>query len=236
MSISRAKSEVKLTKRLAAAAAAVREGSRVADVGCDHGMLAAWLVQCKKCAYAYAIDVSGPSLNKAADLFSSLGIVDKTAVMLSDGLAPVDPRLVDDVVIGGLGADTIEHIISRAEWLKDESKQLVLVPSSRHGRLRRFLCLEGFAILKETAVFEAGHAYTVMTVRYRGFRRVLSAAQAAFGEVLKSDGERAAYVRTVRRRCERIIQQATNAKDSSPSSALQEAREIMAFIETLEQK
>jgi len=220
-----------LTKRLAAAASAVREGSRVADVGCDHGKLAAWLVFSGKCAHAYAIDISEPSLQKAADLFSSLGVAEKTTALLADGLETVEPDLVDDVIIGGLGYDTIKKIIADAEWLKDESKRLVLVPSSKHDRLRRFLYMNGFAIDKELAVSEYGHVYAVMTVRYHGIKRILSAPETAFGGILNSDGDNLAYVQAVRRRCERLMRQAKEAKSSRPSDALKEAIEIIGFLE-----
>jgi len=225
-----------LTKRLAAAASAVREGSRVADVGCDHGKLAAELILSGRSRRVYAIDISAPSLEKAAALFLSAGIGSRAVAMLSDGLDSLTPGLVDDVVIGGLGNDETARIISRAAWLRDESKQLVLIPSSRHDRLRRFLYENGYEIISERVVAENGRAYAVMTVRYNGFCLKLSALQAALGKMPGSGGDEEAYVRALHRRCERLISQMENKKDGRRSAALDEALEIADYLNSREGK
>ncbi len=223
---------IKLTKRLAAAASAVREACRVVDVGTDHGKLAAFLILEERCTFAYATDISEPSLKKAADLFYALGISSKTSAMVTDGLAGIDPKKVDDVVIAGLGADVAARIISDAPWLKDENKRLVLVPSSHHERLRRYLYANGFLIRFERAVFEGGIPYTVMSAQYCGLDLEISPIMASLGKILDSDGDKDAYLSSVRKRNQVLLLEMEKAKISDLRK-IKEAREIVDYIDRI---
>ena len=52
---------MELSRRLAAIAEMVEEGSRLADVGTDHGYLPIWLVKTEKIPCAVAMDIGeGP--------------------------------------------------------------------------------------------------------------------------------------------------------------------------------
>lgn len=56
------RTEVKLSKRLERIASFVQPGSRVADIGTDHGYVPIWLVQKGVCPSALAMDVrKGPA-------------------------------------------------------------------------------------------------------------------------------------------------------------------------------
>lgn len=196
---------VRLTKRLQAAADAVRPNTRVADVGCDHGRLGAYLIQSGQCAFVTAVDINKKPLQKAAELFDKCGITDRTAVLQADGLQSLGPNGADDVVIAGLGADVMAGIIGRAVWLKDPDKRLVLVPSSRHARLRTWLCENGFDLVAERPVSENGHCYTVMTARYTGRTWTPGPVFAAIG-IMKPGGEDYdAYLDRTYRSAQKII-------------------------------
>lgn len=223
---------ISLTKRLAAAALAVREACRVADVGCDHGKLTAYLILSGRCSLAYATDSSAPSLKKAESLFRSLGIEDRAKVVLCEGLSCVGSRDVDDVVIAGLGFDVIARTISDTPWLRNEEKRLVLVPSSHPERLRRFLCEGGFEILRECAVKDMGHIYTVITAAYCGKEREVTPVFAAFGRILDSGGDSKAYVEMVKRRNETLIGEMEGAKNRD-TEKIRNAKEILRFIDRL---
>ncbi|MEA5051165.1 MAG: class I SAM-dependent methyltransferase [Oscillospiraceae bacterium] len=179
---------IKLSKRLQAAAEAVRPGARVADVGCDHGKLCAYVLESGIARAAVATDISAPSLEKAAALFASLGLAGRAKTVLCDGLRGVGCGEVDDVVIAGVGPDTAAHIIGDCAWLRDANRRLILVPASHHERLRRWLAANGFSACAERAVEEGGRCYTVLTARYTGECAALSPAEAALG-LLRCDGE-----------------------------------------------
>ncbi len=81
---------------------------------------------------------------------------------LCDGLDGIKPEEADDVVIAGMGGLMIAEIICRAEWLKNAEKHLILQPMTREENLRRSLSKWGFSVLREQAVLEENHVYTVM--------------------------------------------------------------------------
>lgn len=71
---------------------------------------------------------------------------------VGDGLAPLCPGEADDIVIAGMGGETIASILGAAPWTKDGRYRLILQPMTRHECLRRFLLTGGFDILSEQMV------------------------------------------------------------------------------------
>lgn len=231
MSISAANSKIKLTPRLEVAASMVRYSSRVADVGCDHGKLTAWLVLSNRCTFAYAIDNSRPSLQKAADLFVDLNIGNQTKTILSDGLSQITPSEVDDIVIAGLGSDTIEHIINEAQWLKDKDKHLILVPSSRHHEVRKYIYKEGFEIEKEQAVVDSNFCYSVMSLAFSDTPKNISNVFAEIGKIEPKDEMTERYIRKVYDRAKTVVSELAKAKEINEDK-IAETIEITEYIET----
>lgn len=161
-------SKVFLDKRLLAAAQLVRPGSCAADIGCDHGKLSAYLVQTGICSRVIAADVRSGPLSAAKRLVEECGLSASIDCRLGDGLDPVKPGEATEIVIAGMGGETIAGILDRAPWVKDAALGFILVPASAHSFLRRWLCQNGFALVKEEAVCEAGHWYVVMRAEYTG--------------------------------------------------------------------
>jgi len=219
---------VQLSRRLAAAAEYVREGSCVADVGCDHGKLSAFLLQSGKAPFVYAGDIRPLPLQKAELLLASLGLSEKSCCLCTSGLDGMPADKIDDVVIAGLGSDVMMSVISAAPWLKDEKKRLVLVPASKHARLRRYLAAEGFATLAERAVCEMGHQYTVILAAYTGEVRTLTERQAQLGEMDLATEDGRGYLAAVTARMQRVLQQAGERKSAGTEAAA-------AFLQQTEQ-
>lgn len=194
-----------LSKRLLAAAQQVRENSVAADVGCDHGKLCAWLIQSGRARFAYATDINPQPLAAASELFSSLNIADKTEAVLTDGVVGL-PNEVTDVVIAGLGADVILGIIDRSSSLRDRGKQLVLVPATRHALLRRGLAARGFRTLHETAVFEGGHCYAVITASCDGTARGISEPEAQRGLISSTTPDGKRYIESATARLKKQLE------------------------------
>lgn len=155
--------KINLDNRLFLCAKNVRPGKFVADVGTDHAYLPIWLVLNNLIPYALATDVrEGPLLNAQKNI-AKFNVENKVSTRISDGLDSVKPDEVDDIVIAGMGGELIVKIISRAGWLKDNSKHLVLQPMAAEPELREFLAREGFKINSEQAVVSSGKVYTVMS-------------------------------------------------------------------------
>ncbi len=221
---------MKLSRRLEAAASLVRRGSFAADVGCDHGKLAAALAQRGICPRVLASDLRPGPLTGARALVERLGLGDRVQLALADGLCGAPPELVDDVIIAGLGAEETARIILGAPWLKHPDKRLVLVPASRHGLLRELLAREGYEILKEIPVQEAGQLYTVMSARYCARPRELTSRERELGLIDPSLPEGRSYWLRVLGRCRRIEAGLLQAAREDPE-LLRRQRELARYIE-----
>ena len=136
---------MKLDQRLSAVAALVRLGSRLADIGTDHAYLPVWLVQNGVCPAAIAADLRPGPLEAARRHVAAAGLEDRISLRLGDGLAPVFPGEADDIVIAGMGGETIAAILAAADWLADARLRLVLQPMSRAEETRRWLLKNGFS-------------------------------------------------------------------------------------------
>lgn len=157
---------INLDKRLAMVASMVRRGSRVADIGTDHAYLPVYLVQNGICPSGIAADIRSGPLEAARRTVTEAGLMNVIALRLGDGLAPVAADEMDDIVVSGMGGETIVEILSAAEWVKDERLQLVLQPMTRAEELRRWLLTGGFSITQERLVRIGHHLYPVMAAKY----------------------------------------------------------------------
>lgn len=155
-----------LDARLSAAFAYVRPGHTAADIGCDHGKLSAALAGSGRCPLVLACDLRPDPLNKARRRCAPYG--ERVQCRLGSGLSVVQPGEVDDIVIAGMGAETIMEILEAAPWVFDPRYNLVLVPATKHSILRRWLARCGFALVGETLCQAAGRWYAVMNARYAG--------------------------------------------------------------------
>ncbi len=146
--------------RLLAAAALVRKGRVVADIGCDHGKLAVYLVKSGKSPRVIAVDSRPLPLARAQALVKQCNVSEHVDCRLGDGLTVILPNEVEDILIAGLSGETIRDILLKADWLPSSKVNLVLQPTTRAPLLRRFLCEAGFTIEEEQAVQENTRAYT----------------------------------------------------------------------------
>ncbi len=217
---------ISLSRRLKTAADLVRSGSVTADVGCDHGKLSAYLLDSGRAAFVYATDIRKQPLEKAAALLSSERYRGKHACVLTDGLNGLPADAVTDVIIAGLGDDVTEKIISEAPWLRDVSKRLILVPSSRHEKVRQFLAASGFTVKEEYAVSERRHVYTVMAAEYTGTIRCLGVREKWLGGIDASSEDGKEYIAVLERRMETVVRGIRDKTDPNYGEAVKVIEEI----------
>ena len=87
---------------------------------------------------------------------------------LGSGLQVLAPGEAEEIIIAGMGAETIIEILEAAPWVFDGRYNLVLVPATKHSILRRWLARRGFALRAETLCQAAGRWYAVMNAQYTG--------------------------------------------------------------------
>lgn len=155
-----------LGNRLAKCASMVRGGAALADVGTDHAYLPILLALRGKIKSAVASDIRPGPLVRAEKNVARYGVSGLVSVRRSDGLDEILPEEADDVVVAGMGGELIARIVGRAGWLKEPGRRLILQPMTSVPELRLFLAGEGFAVLREEAVSEGGHVYTVLLSSY----------------------------------------------------------------------
>lgn len=155
-------------KRLLACARLMKEypceHRRAADIGTDHGYLAAYLVETGICESAVAADINPKPLDSARRTVSERGLTDRIDLVLSDGLDSVPRDGMTDIICAGMGGELIADILSRCEWAKECT--LYLQPMSKPEYLRRWLYEHSFEVQEEIAQRDGRFVYSVMCVRY----------------------------------------------------------------------
>ncbi len=222
-----------LDQRLSAVAEWVRPGSVLADIGTDHGYLAANLVGRGICPRAFACDIGSLPLARARDTVVHYGLSDKVTLMLSDGLSAIPPLGAQDIVIAGMGGELIARILDACGWIAREAIRLILQPMTKPEELRRYLYQNGYEIVGERGVCVGRHCYTVLCAHYTG-RRIQSpdALAVALGGLCGSTDEQSReYIRRLlkkeRHKAEGLL--ASTLPDREALAA--QVREFMKQIE-----
>jgi dinuclear metal center YbgI/SA1388 family protein len=149
---------VNIGNRLTALALEVK-GKYVLDIGTDHGKLPVSLIMQGKCSEAVAADINDEPLKAAKQTAEGAGVQDKIRFIKSDGFDNVDTEEVTDIVIAGLGGETIAGILKRGSD-KIKRKNLILQAMSKSDLLFDCLVTDGFRFKKIAAVSEDGRDYT----------------------------------------------------------------------------
>lgn len=151
-----------LSKRLQMLARMVTPGSRVADVGCDHGFLSIYLVQAGISPGVIAMDVRNGPLAAARQHIEDCGLGAYIETRISDGLTALAAGEADTVVCAGMGGRLMKRILTEGSQKTAVLKELILQPQSELSEFRRFLREAGFSITLDDMVFDGGKYYSAM--------------------------------------------------------------------------
>ncbi len=152
---------IKLSPRLQTIAFMIDSRAAVADVGCDHGKLSAYLAL-SGCPKVIAVDVSAKSLAKTRELVREMGIGNVVQTRVGDGLKKLKPGEANVIVMAGLGGQTIVEVLESGARQVGEVDKLVLQPMNSVGMVRRWLADSGFQISDEQLAEEDGRIYQVL--------------------------------------------------------------------------
>ena len=126
-----------LTPRLQAVADMVPPGCAVADIGCDHGYVSAYLVQQGIAPRVVAADVRPSPLGACRRLVEELGLTFQIQTRLCSGLTDIADTECDAVILAGMGGELIAEILSACPYI--HKKTLILQPMSHPEVVRQFL-------------------------------------------------------------------------------------------------
>lgn len=168
-----------LDSRLLLIASLIRKGSRVADIGTDHAYLPVYLVKQGICPAAIASDVRTGPVDRAMKTVADAKLSDQISVRLGDGLSTVLPQETDDIVIAGMGGETIAAILNEPPWTKDARYRLILQPMTKPEVLREYLLTAGYSLIEEHIAYDGIHPYLVICSGYNPADAALQLSQPA---------------------------------------------------------
>lgn len=173
-----------LGDRLQAVADFVPQGSRVADIGTDHGYLAVELVKSGKAKFVVASDKNTGPYEAAVRTVRENGLADNViSVRLGDGLKSLRPGEVDTVCIAGMGGALMVEILEGSSDVVETLDTLILQPQSAAPELRRWIYRKHWHIEDESLVLDDGRIYEIIMAK-RGRRKMPEQLMLEIGPVL----------------------------------------------------
>jgi tRNA (adenine22-N1)-methyltransferase len=180
---------LELSSRLKTVSEFVRHNSRVADIGTDHAFLPVYLIQNNIAKSVLACDLRKGPLFNAEKTVNQYGLSGRIELRLSDGLDNIEKDEVDDIIICGMGGTLISDILSRAAWLKNPEKRLILQPQSHSEDVRKYLIDNLFEIKYETVCSDTGRIYNCMYAEYTGVRKTYPDYYFYFGSLIEINND-----------------------------------------------
>lgn len=151
-----------LSKRLQCIADYIEPGSRVVDVGTDHGYIPVWLICNNVCSSVIASDINAGPLKKAEQNAEKNGVRNAIKFLLCPGLEGCNPDEVDTIIISGMGGETVIGILEKSPWAL--SKTLIIQPQTKLVELRSWMSRNGYVVKDASLVDDSGRIYVVLKV------------------------------------------------------------------------
>lgn len=133
----------------------------VCDVGTDHAYLAVELIKTGKCEKVIASDIKDGPLDAARKNIEKYGVSDRVSLVKSNGVEDVELDGVTDIVIAGMGGETIADILRSADKIK-VGTNMILQPMSKISYLRKWLGRHDYKIMEEKVANDGGKLYIIM--------------------------------------------------------------------------
>ncbi|MDE6204046.1 MAG: class I SAM-dependent methyltransferase, partial [Lachnospiraceae bacterium] len=119
-----------MSARMQAVADMVTKGSRVCDVGCDHGYVPIYLVRQGISPAVLAMDINKGPLLKAREHVMRAGLKEYIRLRLSDGLDGYVPGEAETLICAGMGGRLMQRILTRQPHKTADFQELILQPQS----------------------------------------------------------------------------------------------------------
>ena len=175
-----------ISKRLELVASFVPQGAILLDVGSDHAYLPIELVERGKIKSAIAGEVVEGPYQSAVKNVEANGLKEKIQVRLANGLAAFEEAdQVSVITIAGMGGRLIARILEEGLDKLANVERLILQPNNREDDLRIWLQDNGFQIVAESILEEAGKFYEILVVEAGQMK--LSASDVRFGPFLSKE-------------------------------------------------
>lgn len=124
----------------------VPRGSRVADIGADHGYLSIELVKSRRADFVIATDKNLMPLEATKKNIFAEGLENFIETRLGDGLQVLKVGEVDTICIGGMGGALICKIFDDAPNIFNSVENLILQPMNAVDKVKNYLAEKNFHI------------------------------------------------------------------------------------------
>ncbi len=151
----------RLSPRLQAVADLVLPGVPAADVGCDHGRLAAWWAASGRLPAVIASDLRAGPLEGARALRSRAGLT-HLEVRQGSGLTTLRPGEVATIAMAGMGGPLMLELLAASPEVLRSAQRVILQPNTAWQEVRRNLAEGGVPLAAETLTEDAGHIYLTL--------------------------------------------------------------------------
>lgn len=154
------------------------DARRVADIGCDHGKLVAYLFENHIIDWAYVSDISMPSVQKAVKVLEDMKVDFDWSC--GDGTQKMTDKLnIEQVIISGMGGLEIVKILSDNKVHIDS---WILQPQNNEICLKKYLIKNKYKIIKDFIVKDKNIYYNILKVVKTDKTQKLSEYQMYFGK------------------------------------------------------
>ncbi len=221
-----------LTGRLLKAASLVGKGTQkfdkiiVSDVGCDHAYLSIYLVKNGIADFAVASDVREGPLASAKANTEKFECSEKVVTLLTNGLDGVEAYAPTDIVICGMGGETVCSILNSAAFIRKHGTRLILQPMTASAEVVLWLSDNGFRIVTERYSLDGKKPYRIISAEFDGEKHALSILDALTG-ILAFEEDREAYNAFCRKQGRKIEKKLFGIASSCERKELDELREAV---------
>ncbi len=225
-----------LSKRMKLAADMITKGSRVADIGCDHGYVSIYLYKSGIAPLCIASDINkGPleAARKNTELFDAKGV----ELRLSNGLEKYKSGEVQSILITGMGGSLMADILSDGAEVVRSALEIVLEPQSEYECVRKSVNELGFYIVDEEMIVECGKYYPVMrAVRSKNVKK-LQKYELLYGPCLikKKNPVLKEYLEREKKRLNGIIDELSKHMADKARKRCNELKKEIEYINTAEE-
>ena len=181
---------MKINKRLLAISNYVNDNSNVIDVGCDHALLAIYLVKNKKNIFCIASDINEGPLNQARKNIEKYDVQEKIKINLGNGIEPIEEE-IDTIIISGMGGTTITNILNDKNKLVNV-KRIILSPNNEIYKVRKNMNKLGYKIICEEVISDRDKFYPIIV--FEKVTERLNNQKFLYGSLVKNNADYKKYI------------------------------------------
>lgn len=139
-------------------------GSRVADIGTDHGYLAIELIKNKIAVSVIASDKNIQPLDAAKKNINAVQLENDIELRLGDGLKTLKAGEVNVICIAGMGGALICDILSASPEVTAQVDKMILQPMNAVEKVREWVKLNDWNIEDEDLAEVDGIIYEILCI------------------------------------------------------------------------